>query len=171
MNVTALIAISADGFIATAGDASSLEWTSGEDKKFFVQKTKEIGTMIMGRKTWETIGQPLMGRKIIVITSHPDRWLPIKDMVEFTNEQPVDLIARLEMEDELQDIVLAGGAKLYNQFFRQGLVNDVFLTQESAVLGDGVPLELDKEEWDLVDTQVLSESTSVLHYRVEKSGE
>ena len=168
MKVTALIAISADGFIATAGDASSLEWTSGEDKKFFVKKTKEIGTMIMGRKTWETIGNPLMGRKIIVITSHPDRWLEIKNMVEFTSEQPVDLIARLKQEDKLEGVVLAGGAKLYNQFFHQGLVDDVYLTREAAVLGEGVPLELDEDEWELLNTEVLSEATSVMHYKVIK---
>ncbi len=167
MNITALIAISSDGFIATAGDASSLEWTSLEDKKFFAKKTKELGTMVMGRKTWETIGKPLIGRKIIVITSHPDRWLNIKGMVEFTNEQPVDLIARLEEEDELKDLVIAGGAKLYGQFFRLGLVNDVYLTRESAVLGTGVPLELDEDKWELVDTEVLSEATSVLHYKIK----
>jgi dihydrofolate reductase len=167
MNVTALIAISSDGFIATSGDASSLEWTSLEDKKFFAKKTKELGTMVMGRKTWETIGKPLMGRKIIVITSHPERWLNIKGMVEFTNEQPVDLVARLDEEGEVEDLVVAGGAKLYGQFFHQGLVNDVYLTREAAVLGAGVPLELDEDKWNLVDTKVLSEATSVLHYKVK----
>ena len=50
MKVTLLASISADGFIAPKSEGSSLLWTSREDTRFFVQMSKEIGTLLMGSK-------------------------------------------------------------------------------------------------------------------------
>ncbi len=54
MKVSLLAAITADGFIGR--DATHLaDWTGKEDKKMFIELTKEAGTIVMGSRTFATI--------------------------------------------------------------------------------------------------------------------
>lgn len=135
MIVTLIAAVSADGKIAQSADQLSLEWTSKEDTRFFVEKTKEIGTLVMGRKTFETIGKALPGRRTIVMSSTEGS----AEGVEWTSDPVVDLVARLESEG-VAGLAVCGGATVYSQFLAAGLVDELFLTVEPVLFGDGVPL-------------------------------
>lgn len=181
MKVILLAAISANGKIAQHEGQTSLDWTSKEDLRFFVEKTKEVGVLIMGRKTFDTIGKPLKGRRVIVMTREGSRGLqPAKDdrqdpkttlegVIEFINEQPKDLITRLEKEGN-ESVVVAGGSSIYSQFLREGLVTDLYLTIEPVLFGDGVPLAsgFDRINLSLVDVQRLGESAVLLHFVCQK---
>lgn len=135
MKVIALASVSADGFIAQSENQSSLDWNEKADTQFFVSKTKEVGVVIMGRKTWETIGRPLKGRRLIVMTrSHQDGL----EGVEFTAESPADLLSRLGKEG-VDEVVVAGGGQVYSLFFEARLVDELFLTMAPVVFGSGVP--------------------------------
>ncbi len=142
MKITLIAAISADGKIAQSTGQSSLDWTSKEDTRFFVEKTKEIGTVVMGRKTFETIGKALPGRRTIVLSStggsKAERFEG-REGVEWTRETPSELVARLESEG-VTGLAVCGGATVYSQFLEAGLVNELFLTVEPVLFGDGVPL-------------------------------
>ena len=59
MKVFIIAAISADGFIAKDPKEPSTSWTSLVDKKHFSEITKRAGTVVMGAKTYETIGKAL----------------------------------------------------------------------------------------------------------------
>ena len=53
------------------GDGGGLPWRISEDLRFFKEKT--LGhTILMGRKTYESIGRPLPKRRNIVITRNPE---------------------------------------------------------------------------------------------------
>ncbi|HRH32071.1 MAG TPA: dihydrofolate reductase family protein [bacterium] len=166
MKVTLIAAISADGKIAERTDQSSMDWTSKEDKQFFVEKTKEAGTLVMGRKTFATINKGLKGRRIIVLTRDPSKELPIPG-VEFTSEEPVALVRRLENEG-VAELVLGGGASVYGQFLNAGLVTEVYLTVEPFLFGGGVTLAqgFDRVALKLDSVQQLNSQTILLHYTV-----
>lgn len=67
-NVTMIAAVGRNGVI---GDGVSMPWHLPADLKHF--KATTLGhTMIMGRRTFESIGRPLPGRRTIVITRQPD---------------------------------------------------------------------------------------------------
>lgn len=53
------------------GINNSLPWHLSEDLKYFKRTTMGC-SIIMGRKTWESIGRPLPGRKNIVVSRNPD---------------------------------------------------------------------------------------------------
>lgn len=163
MKIFLIAAISADGFIAQKSDQLSLDWTSKEDKQFFVSKTKEIGTVVMGRKTFETFGKPLKDRRLIVMSrgTHSE---PM-DGVEFTSESPSDLVQRLESEGIIE-LAVCGGASIYSQFLQSGLVNELFLTIEPVLFGTGVPLapECGLHKMELVDSIKLGEKSILLHF-------
>jgi dihydrofolate reductase len=172
MIITIIAAISADGKIAASADQLSLDWTSKEDTQFFVAKTKEIGTVVMGRKTFETIGKPLKDRRTIVLT----RFLPLgkgevgggTGTVEWTDESPVDLVARLEKEGVTR-LAVCGGAQVYSQFLQAGLVDELYLTVEPVLFGEGVPFATgcDRIDMELIDITRLGEKSTLLHFRLK----
>ena len=166
MKVTLIAAISADGKIAEKTDQSSLDWTSKEDTKFFVDKTKEAGTVVMGRKTFATINKALKGRRVIVLTRDPSKETPMPG-VEFTHLEPAALVRQLESEG-VAELALAGGASVYGQFLQAGLVTDVYLTIEPILFGGGVPLAqgFDRVPLKFESVQQLNSQTVVLHYTV-----
>lgn len=169
MQILLLAALSLDGKIAEVEGQSSMDWTSKEDKNFFVEKTKEVGVVIMGRKTFETIGKPLKDRRLIVMTSAPHQQQSMQG-VEFTNETPRALIERLEKEG-CRAVVIAGGASIYQLFLNESLVTDVYLTIEPFFFGAGISLceGLTKPiTFIFKDSQMLNSSTILLHYQVMK---
>jgi dihydrofolate reductase len=173
MKVLLIAALSLNGKIAQATNQSSLEWTSKEDTAFFIEKTKESGTVIMGQRTFETIGKPLKGRRLIVLTQ--DASLKAKNIdadengtrLEFVEESPVDLIHRLESEGVVS-VVIGGGSFVYSSFLREKLVTDLFLTFEPVLFGNGIPLAESFEDVKLrfVASKQLGEQTVLLHYEV-----
>jgi dihydrofolate reductase len=176
MIVTLIAAVSADGKIARDAGQSSLDWTSREDKRFFMEKTKQIGTVVMGRSTFETIGKPLPGRRTVVLSRKGHEATGLRPggaeagTVEFTDEPLAELVARLEREGAT-GLAVCGGATVYSQFLKAGLVDELFLTVEPMLFGTGVPLVSDvgRINLALVSSAALGPSSVLLHYRIEHS--
>lgn len=165
MKVFLIAAETKDGFIAKSDSQNSMDWTSAADKKFFVEKTKSAGTVIMGRKTFETFGRPLKDRRNIVM-SRQEIEIP---GVEVTSESPEEIVARLNSEG-VQEIAICGGAEIYKLFMEKNLVDQVFMTQENIEFGEGVPFlptEM-RQKLELVSSTNLSPNTLLLEYKVEK---
>ena len=119
-----IAAITADGFIAK-NDHHLASWTSKEDKKFFVERTKQAGVVIMGSKTFETFGQPLKGR-FNVVYSHDKKY----EGVETTTKTPADLLQELENRG-YTEAAICGGAGIYTMFMRT-------ITIEPLIFGGGI---------------------------------
>lgn len=66
--LVAVVAVADDGTIGVAG---GLPWRLRRDLQRFKRMTMG-GVLVMGRKTFETIGRPLPGRRTVVITRQPD---------------------------------------------------------------------------------------------------
>ena len=160
-----IAAISADGKIAERADQSSLDWTSKEDTQFFVKRTKEAGVMIMGRKTFETIGKPLKDRLIVVMTRGEGG--KAMEGVEYTNKAPQEILRDLELRG-YKEAAICGGSSVYGQFLKEGLVDELFLTIEPVLFGSGVPLAVgfDRINLDLINSTKLNDQAVLLHYRV-----
>lgn len=138
MTTASLIAAQTrDGFIARDEGESSISWTSPEDKKRFVELTKRAKVLVMGRKTFNTIGRGLPGRTIIVYTRHP---LPrAYDGVETTVLSPGELLRSLEARG-FSEVAICGGAEIYDLFLRARVVDKLYLTIEPLSFGTGIPL-------------------------------
>jgi len=165
MNVVLVAAITTDGFIARHTNELA-DWTTKEDKQFFVRKTKELGVMVMGRTTFETIGRALPGRRMIVLSSDPSRY-QIED-VEFTNEQPKELLDRLVVEGA-KSVAVCGGAKVYTDFLEAKLIDEAALTIVDIKFEKGIGLVNKDLEFDLdfISSEYLSEKASVNTFRVK----
>ena len=72
MDIIIIAAMAANGVI---GNDNSIPWSLPEDLRQFKKKT--LGhALIMGRKTYESLGQPLPGRKNIVVSRNRDLQIP-----------------------------------------------------------------------------------------------
>lgn len=166
MKVFIIAALTADGFIGR-DSGHSADWTGGEDKKVFVRLTKEAGTIVMGSRTFATIGRALPGRRNIVYTSRPDQITA--EGVETTSEPAKDLIARLRKEGS-KAVAICGGATIYDLFMREGLIDELYLTYVPIVFGKGVTLFSDglDAKLDLQEQTKLDDGSVLLHYIVKK---
>ena len=104
---TAIVAMDPDRVIGRGGD---LPWHLPGDLAFF-KRTTTGHPIVMGRKTYESIGRPLPKRRNIVLTRNRD-W-PAPRGVE-TIHSPADLAA-LGLPDE-ESVFIIGGAQIYEIF-------------------------------------------------------
>lgn len=169
MKVFIIAAITVDGFIARDQNQRSIDWTSPEDSKMYRQVTQAAGVTIYGSRTFDTIMRGLPGRKTIVMTSHPETYANIEN-VEATTDSAVDIMRRLEQEGQEQ-VAVCGGATIYHQFLQAGLVDEIYLTIEPLLFGEGVPLISDKLpdlKLQLAEVKHLNQNTLQLFYKVLK---
>jgi dihydrofolate reductase len=166
MKTILVAAMTANGYIAEEEAQSSLDWTSKEDTKFFIEKTKEVGVLIMGRRTYETIGRPLPGRLMIVMSRTPADFPSQPGVLEFTTAEPTEILRKLE-ERGYGQVVIAGGASVYSAFLSLGLVDELYLTVEPVLFGKGVPFAKDfaRVNLELLDAKPLGSRAVLLHYK------
>jgi len=167
MKVTLLMAITLDGKIGKTPDHFP-DWTGPEDKKLFVSITRRAGAVIMGSKTYDTIGMPLPGRKNVVLTRDRQRvsqW----DNLWFTDLPPQAVLETLEKEG-YQEAVLAGGALVNSLFAEAGLIDDIIVTISPTIFGYGLSLFTQEisMELQLKDVERLGRDLVCLTYSVKK---
>ncbi len=137
MKVILLMAITLDGRIGKTPDHFP-DWTGPEDKKLFVEITRRAGVLIMGSKTFDTIGSPLPGRKNVVLTrdkSRISRW----DNLVFTDDPPGVILKKLEQEG-YTEAILTGGAMVNALFAEEGLIDELVITIAPKIFGYGLSL-------------------------------
>jgi dihydrofolate reductase len=90
------------------GKGNTLLWHLPADMKHFIKITS-LHTVIMGRKTFESIGRPLPNRRNVVITRDADYK---KDGVEVVHSlaEALDLFP-----DKNEELMFIGGAEIYKQ--------------------------------------------------------
>jgi dihydrofolate reductase len=146
MRLILIMAMTVDGIIGVSDDHFP-NWTSKSDKRLFKEVTMKAGVLIMGYKTFATIGKPLPGRKNVVMTRNParrSRW----DNLIFSSRPPKDILDHLE-EDGFCEAVLAGGAKVNTLFAKAGLIDDIIVTYSPKIFGQGISLFSEPISMDL----------------------
>lgn len=103
-----IVAMSANRVI---GINNSLPWHLPNDLKYFKQAT--MGKpIVMGRKTFESIGKPLPGRRNIVITRDTDYQAEGIDVVT-SLEAAISLGEDICLVDGQEEVMVIGGAQIY----------------------------------------------------------
>lgn len=148
-------------------------WTSSEDQSFFMSMLDSHKLIIMGKNTYEAAKNNLkekFGRMRIVMTSHPQEYASESNSgISFTSESPKVLVSRLEKEGHAEALLLGGG-RINASFFKEGLVNELYLTIEPKIFGKGKMLVGDEEldiNLKLVEIKQLNNAgTLLLHYSI-----
>jgi dihydrofolate reductase len=116
MTVSILVAVAENGAI---GKNNSLIWKLSDDLKLFKKRTSGH-SVIMGRKTYDSIGRPLPNRRNIVISTNKTLTIEGCEVVS-SLENALILLHREE------EVFIIGGEKIYN--LAMGVANKIYLTQ------------------------------------------
>lgn len=143
--VTSLVARSAKTHVI--GRENRLPWHLGTDLKRFKERT--LGhVVIMGRKTYESIGRPLPKRVNIVLSRNA---LNIEGILSVPNvENAIHLAENISIKLQRKEFFVIGGENIYNLFLPW--INKVFLTEvhDAGVNGDAhFDVNFDETEWRL----------------------
>jgi dihydrofolate reductase len=134
-----IVAMSANGVIGLNG---KIPWHIKEDLSFFQLQTI-ASTVIMGRKTFESIGKPLIHRDNIIISSTLE---PSSEyMVARTSEEALEIAKRFEPSS----IWICGGASIYRDFL--DIVDDIYITRVDCIVHDEDLSKLTKFPEDRLD--------------------
>lgn len=115
--INIIVAVSRNGVI---GNKNDLIWDIPEDLKRFKELTMG-NTIVMGRKTHESIGRPLPGRLNVVVTRSMD-FCSIGCVVVDSIEEA------LTKSDIGSDVYIIGGGEIYRQVLKMGVVDNIYLT-------------------------------------------
>lgn len=120
------------------GVNNSLPWRLSEDLKHFKSLTSG-NTIIMGRKTYESIGKPLPNRRNIVISRNVN-----------TSYEGVEVVHSLDdaftISKNDNNIFVIGGSNIYEQALDR--VDILYITEiKKNFLGDVFFPELEKDQW------------------------
>ncbi|WP_191831222.1 dihydrofolate reductase [Pseudomonas fluorescens] len=134
------------------GIDNSMPWHLPGDFKYF--KATTLGKpIIMGRKTWDSLGRPLPGRLNLVVSRQPG--LQLEGAEVFASLDEAMLRAeQWALAQGVDELMLIGGAQLYTQAIERGLADRLYLTRvELSPEGDAWFPEFDAAQWALVSSQ------------------
>ncbi len=138
MKISIIAAMDKNGLI---GKGDSLPWNIPDDLKRFKELTMGK-TLIMGSKTYNGLPSSLPGRKILVL----DR----EERKDLFSAQSID--EALEILKDEEEIFIAGGASVYEQFIP--LASRMYLTEiDEEFEGDVYFPNYIKDEWKEIDRE------------------
>jgi len=106
VQISLIVAVAENGVIGRDG---KLPWYLADDLKRFKKLTMGH-TIIMGRRTWESIGRPLPGRRMVVVSRQPDYRVDSPDVEVAASLD--DALERAATNGDVEAYVI-GGAELY----------------------------------------------------------
>lgn len=142
--ILSLIVAAADRGVIGQGNA--LPWRLPEDLKRF--KALTMGKpIIMGRKTFDSIGKPLPGRMNIVVSRQPDLALSGCSVVSSLPEAIATAMAGYdEVDASADEVMIIGGADIYRQALP--LAQRIYLTRvHASVAGNATFPTLSAAQW------------------------
>jgi len=175
MRLTLIAAQSLDGFI-TRHDTPGSNFASAEDRRFFREALRSFDCCVMGAVTYrtarDTIRASLMPDRLrVVITRSPEKYASdvISGKLEFACTPPAQLVADLRQRG-CQYCAILGGSQIHSLFLEAGLIDELWLTIEPQLFGEGTPLLARRAaaKLTLLSSQNLAPNTLLLKYRVEK---
>jgi dihydrofolate reductase len=164
--VNALAAITLDGKIARHARHFT-NWTSPEDKAVFREHMNGSDVVVAGNNTYKTAEMFLSKRNCIVFTRSVPTAERLRDNLLMLNPEGA---AIQEFLGVYRTVALIGGTEVYTYFLERGLIDNLYLTIEPLIFGNGLDLfRLEGEtsaRFQLESSRQLNDAGSLLlHYR------
>ena len=149
MKISLIVAMASNRVIGINGQ---MPWHLSADLKKFRQITCGH-PILMGRKTYESIGRPLPGRRNIIISRNPD--YQVTDCEVFS-----DIDLAIASCDENAELFVIGGAAFYETMLPKA--NFLYLTEiNKQFVGDTYFPEINKAQWQEIERVEISDDGSV----------
>ena len=135
------------------GCGNQIPWHLPEDFKWFKKMTTSQ-IIVMGRRTFESIGQPLPNRTTLVLTrgafAHP-------------GVQTISSLSQLDLAHETRQVFICGGAQVYAQALP--FCSDLYLTLVKREVDGDTFFPPFEDRFELVEELADNPDYSIRHYR------
>ena len=164
--VSLVVAVAENGVIGQGGE---MPWQQSQDLKLF-RKLTMGRPVIMGRKTYQSIGRPLDGRANIVVTRDPS-FAPDGVTVSDSVDGALAAAGEAAAAQGVLEIMVIGGAEIYRQLLDHA--DRIYLTRVHAEpIGDTWFPDLVAGDWREVAQQALEQGARdqypATHYTYER---
>ena len=141
MTISAIVAVSENNAI---GKDNQLPWHLPEDLKFF-KRTTMGKPVLMGRKTYDSLGRPLPGRLNIVL-SRGNVALPEGVLLYHSLEEGIDKLK----ESDSDEVFIIGGGQIFEESME--LIDRLYITEVHTTIEDANAFfpDVDHSHWKLV---------------------
>jgi dihydrofolate reductase len=146
LKIIIISAVAQNGVIGKSN--GEMSWHDGKEFQHF--KNTTLGyPIIMGRKTFESLGKPLKERLNVVITSRPDYTIPYEGVkIYYGLNQAVESVKKLNPEK----IFIIGGGEIYRQAIK--IADEMIISiMKFEAEGDVFFPEIDSEIWKEVSRE------------------
>ncbi len=147
-----MIAIAAMAANRVIGKEGTIPWRLPEDMKFFKRTT--LGhVVLMGRKTYDSIGKPLPGR---------ENWVLTRQSIDIPGVRVLHDLQSLPAAPEGREIYLIGGAELYASLLQK--CSEVLLTRIPQEIEGDAYFPAFEQDFSLQETLISSPEMTVERY-------
>jgi len=146
-------AIAAMSLNRVIGDGNKIPWHLPEDFKWFKQLTTG-NVVVMGRKTFESIGKPLPNRETIILS---------RSQFSFPGVRTVADLREIDLANETREVFICGGAQIYAQALP--LCSDLYLTLVKREVEGDAFFPAFEDRFELAEELRDTPDFKILHYR------
>jgi dihydrofolate reductase len=146
-------AIAAMSLNRVIGAGNKIPWHLPEDFKWFKQLTTG-NVIVMGRKTFESIGKPLPNRETIVLS---------RSQFSFPGVRTISDLSQIDLVAETREIFICGGAQVYAQALP--LCSDLYLTLVKREVAGDTFFPAFEDRFEMAEELRDTPEFKILHYR------
>jgi dihydrofolate reductase len=172
MKVIVIFVTTLDGKITKWGDPHVQRWSSKEDQSYFKKAWDESKLTVIGSSTFDFDPiKPSLTSLLVVMTSKPEKYkkYELAKHLEFSSETPKALTERFTKAGYEQMLVV-GGPHVATSFFKDNLIDELWLTLEPKIFGKGGNFVIEEEldiELELLNIEKINErGTLIAKYKV-----
>jgi dihydrofolate reductase len=155
--INIIVAVSENDII---GGDNKLLWNIPEDLKWF-KKITTGNTVIMGRKTFESIGKALPNRENIVITrqkNYNSNCITVSSINE-----------AILKSDRRKDIFIIGGGQVYQEALKMDIVDNIYLTRVHNNYDGDTKFIFDENKYLEVEKEIHNGYTFITYRRLRNT--
>jgi len=146
-------AIAAMSLNRVIGAGNKIPWHLPEDFKWFKQLTTG-NVIVMGRKTFESIGRPLPNRETIILS---------RSKFSVPGVRTVSDLDQIDLAHEAREVFICGGGQIYAQALP--LCSDLYLTLVKREVDGDAFFPAFEERFELAEEIRDTAEFKILHYR------
>ena len=172
MKVIHYLATSVNGHITVGDDGT--DWVSPQTLADFAKLNKEIGIVVMGKRTYEMFGNDFPQKDClnIVMTKDPERLGKQMEGAMFTDEDPKGVI-KIAEEKGFSQLFLVGGTQTNTAFLRENLIDEIWINIHPIIIGHGKYLfgedsEISIKDLELFESLPFEGGQMLLKYKFKK---
>lgn len=150
-------------------------WSSKDDQSYFSKLWNESELIVLGSNTYNADPmKPSASHLLVVMTRDASKYqkVEVAGQLEFTSETPEDLVRRFTKLG-FPLMLVVGGAQIATSFFKDELIDELWLTIEPRIFGEGKSFVANEKldvHLSLLSCEKLNdEGTLLTKYRVLKS--